>query len=135
MTPEMTPAQIATARACHAGAADGTLSFPEILATLAAAGFEGYLVDYRSGTCRYYLTSGASTDCAAHPLPVALPFDAPTLAAAIRHAQSGAADYSYAGFSARVTQAGCAGYIVSLAGRRVVYFGRTAETHVEHFPA
>jgi hypothetical protein len=30
--------------------------------------------------------------------------------------------------------AGCAGYIVSFLGRRVVYFGRTAETHVEHFP-
>ena len=131
----MTPAQIATARACHAGAADGTLSFPEILATLATAGFEGYLVDYRAGTCRYYLANGTSTDCNAPPLPVALPFHAATLAAAIRHAQSGAADYSYAGFSTKVTQAGCAGYIVSLAGRRVVYFGRTAETHIEHFPA
>lgn len=92
-------------------------------------------MDYRAGTCRYYLANGTSTDCNAPPLPVALPFRAATLAAAIRHAQSGAADYSYAGFSTKVTQAGCAGYIVSLAGRRVVYFGRTAETHIEHFPA
>ncbi len=30
--------------------------------------------------------------------------------------------------------AGCAGYFVSLIGRRAVYFGRTAETHVEPFP-
>lgn len=29
---------------------------------------------------------------------------------------------------------GCAGYIVSFIGRRVLHFGRTAETHVEHFP-
>ena len=30
--------------------------------------------------------------------------------------------------------AGCAGYIVSFLGRRVLYIGRTAETHVELFP-
>ena len=131
----MTPDQIATARACHAGAAAGAMSFPQILATLADVGFEAYLVDYRAGTCRYYLATGASTDCPSAPMAVALPFDAIAIAAAIRHAQSGAADYSYAGFSAAVTQAGCAGYLVSLPGRRVVYFGRTGETHTEHFPA
>ena len=131
----MTPDQTATAQACHKGAANGTLSFPQILTALGAAGFESYLVDYRAGTCRYYLATGDVTDCPASPMAVAPAFDAATVAAAIRHAQAGAADYSYAGFSAQVTQAGCAGYLVSLAGRRVVYFGRTAETHVEHFPA
>jgi hypothetical protein len=30
--------------------------------------------------------------------------------------------------------AGCAGYIVSFSGRRVVYVGRTAEVHTEYFP-
>jgi len=30
--------------------------------------------------------------------------------------------------------AGCAGYLVSFLGRRVLYFGRSAGTHVEHFP-
>ncbi len=49
-------------------------------------------------------------------------------------AQAKAAGYSYAGFCATVAAAGCAGYLVSFPGRRVVYFGRTAETHVEHFP-
>lgn len=130
----MTPEQIATARACHAAAAEGTMTFPEILATLAAAGFEGYHVDYRRGCTRYYLPDGASTDCAASPHAVALPFAADHIAAAIREAQSDAAGYSYAGFCRKVTAAGCAGYIVSLPGRRVVYYGRTAETHVEHFP-
>jgi len=42
--------------------------------------------------------------------------------------------YTYAGFSAKVMAAGCAGYIVSFSGRRAVYLGRTAEIHVEHFP-
>ena len=43
-------------------------------------------------------------------------------------------DDSYAAFGAKAKAAGCAGYIVSFLGRRVVYFGHTAETHVEHFP-
>ena len=30
--------------------------------------------------------------------------------------------------------AGCAGYLVSFPGRRVLYWGRTAHTHVEMFP-
>jgi hypothetical protein len=30
--------------------------------------------------------------------------------------------------------AGCAGYLDSLDGRRVVCFGRSGETHVEHVP-
>jgi len=33
-----------------------------------------------------------------------------------------------------VVAAGCTGYLVSFPGQRAVYFGRTGETHVEHFP-
>jgi uncharacterized protein YbcV (DUF1398 family) len=65
---------------------------------------------------------------------VAPGFDAGEVEAMVRWAQSGDAAYSYAAFCARVKAAGCAGYIVSFPGRRVLYFGRTAETHVEHFP-
>ena len=46
----------------------------------------------------------------------------------------GDSDYSYRGFCEKAKEAGCAGYLVSFLGRRVVYFGRTAETHVEHSP-
>jgi hypothetical protein len=52
----------------------------------------------------------------------------------VRWAQANGPDYSYKAFCERVKAAGCAGYLVSFLGRRVVYFGRTAETHVEHFP-
>jgi hypothetical protein len=48
--------------------------------------------------------------------------------------QANPADYSYVAFCEKAKAAGCAGYLVSFLGRRVVYFGRTAETHVEHFP-
>jgi hypothetical protein len=34
----------------------------------------------------------------------------------------------------RVLEAGCVGYIASMAGRRVVYYGRTGDNHVEWFP-
>lgn len=130
----MTPAQTATAQACHAGAVQGSLSFPQILGQLTEAGFEGYLVDYRTGTTRYYLSDGQSTEVAGQSWTVALPFAAPLVSAAIRAAQANGPDYTYTGFCQTVTGAGCAGYLVSLPGRRVVYFGRTAETHVEHFP-
>ena len=65
--------------------------------------------------------------------PVAADFDAAAIAAIIRRVQQGALRYPE--FCAEVMRAGCAGYLVSLPGRRAVYFGRTGETHVEHFPA
>lgn len=130
----MTPDQIATAETCHSGAHDNRLTFPQILATLQAAGFEGYLVDYRLGETRYYLPDGQSHAVPSPAQDVALPFAADRIRAAIHAAQTGAAGYRYQGFSAAVAAAGCAGYLVSLPGRRVVYFGRSAEIHTEHFP-
>jgi uncharacterized protein YbcV (DUF1398 family) len=53
---------------------------------------------------------------------------------AIREAQALVPAYTYKGFCDKIKRAGCAGYLVSFLGRRVLYFGRTAETHVEHFP-
>ncbi|MGA0604185.1 DUF1398 family protein [Caulobacter sp. KR2-114] len=128
--------QNACARACLEGADSGAMDFPQILATLAAAGFEGYAVDYRRERATYYLPSGEGLDLATHATPtsVAAAFDAAALRSAIREAQTGAAGYSYRGFCAKAKAAGCAGYLVSMPGRRVVYFGRTGETHVEHFP-
>ncbi len=119
-----------------AGAHDGTMSFPRIVGALGAAGFDSYFVDYRAGIATYYAVDGSSHAAGmahAHKaVPVA--FDRAEVQAAIRHAQSGAADYSYDGFNARVTAAGCIGYLVSLSGRRVVYLARTGETHVEAMP-
>jgi uncharacterized protein YbcV (DUF1398 family) len=66
--------------------------------------------------------------------PVAATFDSRTLQAAIREAQTGAPGYTYAGFCMKAIAAGCAGYLVSFLGKRVTYFGRTGETHVELFP-
>lgn len=124
------------AQSCLAAANDGSLDFPSIVRRLIDGGFEGYTVDYRRGASTYYLPDGHSVELP-HPVKddaVAAEFRASVIAAAVREAQTHAPGYTYAGICRTVTAAGCAGYIVSFLGRRVVYFGRTAETHVEHFP-
>jgi uncharacterized protein YbcV (DUF1398 family) len=123
------------ARTCLEGAEDNTMTFPQIVATLIQAGFEGYAVDFRRAVATYYVTDGA---CIELPLridrPVAPAFDAASIQAAVKEAQQLAPGYTYRGFCAKAVTAGCAGYFVSFPGRRVLYIGRTAETHVEYFP-
>lgn len=63
---------------------------------------------------------------------IAAAFDAGGVEAAVRQSRTGT--HTYKAFCEKIVAAGCSGYLVSLLGRRVVYFGRTAEMHVEHFP-
>jgi uncharacterized protein YbcV (DUF1398 family) len=127
----------AIAKSCLNAAHDGSLSFPEIVGKLIAAGFEGYAVDYRRNSQAFYLPDGDSVmvDMQPSARSVASAFDAVEIERLVRWAQANPSDYSYVAFSEKVKAAGCAGYLVSFLGRRVVYFGRTAETHVEHFPS
>ena len=128
--------RISIAETCLHAAHDGSLSFPEIVGKLLAAGFEGYTVDYRCNSQTYYLAYGDSVTMDMQPSVgnVAAAFDATEVERLVRWAQANPADYSYVAFCEKAKAAGCAGYLVSFLGRRVVYFGRTAETHVEHFP-
>lgn len=128
--------QIAVAENCLHAAHDGSLSFPEIAGKLLAAGFEGYTVDFRRNTQTYYLPDGDSVALEKYPSAskVAAEFDTSEVERLVRWAQADPADYSYVAFCEKAQAAGCAGYIVSFLGRRVLYFGRTAETHTEHFP-
>lgn len=124
------------AKQCLDAAHDGTMPFPEIVGALMEAGFEGYLVDYRQNTTTYYhpAQGGVMLENRPSDAAVAPEFDAGVVAAKIKWAQANPPEYSYAAFRKNVNAAGCAGYIVSFPGRRVVYYGRTGETHVEHFP-
>ncbi|MCB8822890.1 DUF1398 domain-containing protein [Microvirga rosea] len=128
--------RISIAQTCLHAAHTGSLSFPEIVGKLITAGFEGYAVDYRRNTQTCYLPDGDSImlDMPPSSGSVASEFDANKVEFLVRWAQANPADYSYVAFCEKVKVAGCAGYLVSFLGRRVVYFGRTAETHVEHFP-
>ncbi len=131
----MDPNAAHTARICLAAAEGNTMTFPQIVGALMAAGFESYAVDLRRARATYYLPGGESVDLDTHAAePVAAAFDAAAIRAAIKEAQDLVPGYSYLGFCRRVRAAGCAGYIVSFAGRRALYYGRTGETHVEHFP-
>jgi uncharacterized protein YbcV (DUF1398 family) len=132
----MTENQQAIARQCLAGAETNAMNFPQIVGTLIEAGFESYAVDFRRATATYYLPDGDSVELAAHAsaTAVAPAFDADGVKAAIHEAQAQVPGYTYRGFCEKVAAAGCAGYNVSFSGRRALYIGRTAETHVEHFP-
>lgn len=132
----MDAARIAIAQTCLDAAHDGSLSFPEIVGKLSAAGFEGYMVDYRRDTQTYYLPDSDSVmlEMPSSAGAITATFDAAGVEKLVRWAQTNGPEYTYKAFCERVKAAGCAGYLVSFLGRRVVYFGRTAETHVEHFP-
>lgn len=126
----------AVAQHCMEAAESGKMSFPHIVGTLTAEGFEGYAIDFRRATATYYLPDGDSIDLKAHSIdvPVTAAFDVAAIKAAILEAQTLAAGYSYKDFCRKVKAAGCAGYFVSFLGKRVVYSGRTGDTHVEYFP-
>ncbi|MEQ8390491.1 MAG: DUF1398 family protein [Thalassospira sp.] len=132
----MENSQKSVAQTCLNGAEDGTMTFPEIVGTLMQAGFESYAVDFRRSLAVYYLADGQSVEFPTHKAgsPVAADFNRDAIMSAIREAQQLIPGYTYKGFCAKVAAAGCAGYIVSFSGRRALYLGRTAETHVEHFP-
>lgn len=124
------------ARATLEGSESGTMTFPQSLQLLIEAGFDGYAVDFRRSTRTYYTRSGETLELSTAPMPtpVAEAFNAAAVKEAIREAQTLVPGYSYKDFCAKVAKAGCAGYVVSLLGRRVLYYGRTCETHTEYFP-
>ena len=122
---------------CHDAAYNKTMAFPEIVGTLMNAGYEGYAVDYRRNTTTYFCADGKSVMLENPPSEgsVAAAFDQSELAAQIKWAQANPPEYSYAAFCKNVKALGCAGYFVSILGKRVLYVGRTADTHVEYFPS
>jgi uncharacterized protein YbcV (DUF1398 family) len=124
----------AVAAECTQASDNNTLTFPQVLDKLGAAGVESYLCDLRRATKTYYLPDGESVEIAAHSAGAAIAgrFDAARVADAVSQSQRN--EHTYAEFCRKIAQAGCAGYIVTLLGRRAVYFGRDGETHIEHFP-
>lgn len=118
------------------GAEADTMSFPQAVALLMQAGVDGYAADFRRATRTYYLPDGETLELTSAwpPEIVAERFDAAAVVAAILEAQALVSGYTYKGFCAKVAAAGCAGYLVSLLGKHVLYYGRTGETHTEYFP-
>jgi uncharacterized protein YbcV (DUF1398 family) len=114
---------------------DGTMSFPEVVGKLRAAGVEYYHVDYVGMRKTFYSADG---NIVVTPInyeglpPVAPELCAETLRAVIvdsqRHGQK------YRDFTRRAMAAGVQGYFAFLRGKRVTYWGRTGDLHTEWFP-
>ena len=115
--------QKAIARSCLAGTEANTITFPEIVGALMEARVESYAVDLRRATATYYLADGESIELPGHR--VAPPSRRRSMPRSFRR-RSGKRD--------KAASAGCAGNILPFPGHRALYFGRTAVTHVEHFP-
>lgn len=110
------------------------ISFPEILSILINEGVEAYHVDFLRNECRYYSQDGESFSLS---IPfkhegVAPCFSQEKLDAINRKVQTG--DATFSDFVREGCASGCAYYIVYLNGRKVRYFGRNGDEHIQHFP-
>src|SRR5262249_46146583 len=114
---------------------DGTISFPEVVNQLLAAGVEYYHVDYVGKRKAFYSENG---DVVVTPIdyedlpPVAADFDAAALRADILDSQRNG--QKYRDFTRRAMKAGTQGYFAFLRGKRVTYLGRQGDQHTEWFP-
>jgi uncharacterized protein YbcV (DUF1398 family) len=113
----------------------GALPFPEIVGNLIAEGVEYYHVDYVQLRFTFYGVEGGVVvaPLTIEKLPgVASDFNGPALRAAIIDSQQNGQEFTR--FSARAMKAGVHGYYAFLRGKRVAYFGRNGDQHVEWFP-
>ena len=119
---------------CTDGSDQERLSFPQVVGKLMAAGVERYRADLLRHEKTYYMPDGRShvVSNAAIAGEAAMDFSAAGVDSAVRDIQAGR--IAYREFCRRVMAAGCVDYIVSISGRRAVYFGRSGESHVEMFP-
>jgi uncharacterized protein YbcV (DUF1398 family) len=113
----------------------GKLIFPEVVRRLVEAGVESYFCDLAAGAETFYLIDGKThAEKMILPLsPIAGEFSSSGLVAAIRGAQTDTIRYPE--FMKRSAAAGVIAYWAFLSGRKVLYFGRKGELHVEQFPA
>ena len=124
-----------TMQECTDASDQERISFPEVVMKLIQAGVERYHADLLRAEKTYYLPSGESHRVEAAPIAAVPPaaFTAEGVAAAVRAIQQ--QQIKYREFCERIARAGCVGYLVSLAGRRAVYYGRTGDSYVEPFPS
>ena len=114
---------------------EGKMTFPQVVGTLIGEGVESYHVDYVRGENTYYLPNGESQrETVPHKFSnPAKEFSADKVKSTIKRVQAG--EINYITFSEEVLAAGCVFYIAYLSGKRVSYFGRNGDFHVEHFPS
>ena len=112
----------------------GELIFSEVVRRLMEVGVESYCCDLANGAETFYqIDDKTHMEKMVLPLmPVAEEFSASDLVAAIRGAQ--ADTIRYPEFMKRSAAAGVIAYWAFLTRRKVLYFGRKGELHIEEFP-
>ena len=122
------------AEECTAGSDDGRLTFPQVVKKLIDAGVEQYHADLRRSEKTYYMPDNKSVVVASAAIAgsPARDFSSAAVETAVRAIQRD--EIGYMEFCERIVAAGCVGYLVSIVGRRAVYFGRTCDNYVEPFP-
>jgi len=110
------------------------VTFGEVVKNLVAAGVERYHADLLRAEKTYYLPNGESEVVKGDPVAIApaRDFSATGVDAAVKAIQAGKIQYRT--FCERIAKAGCVGYMVSIAGQRATYYGRSGDSHVEWFP-
>jgi uncharacterized protein YbcV (DUF1398 family) len=113
----------------------GQLTFPMVISSLSAVGVESYFADLARRTDTFYLPNGEThVEAMDHPSAIITEdFSKSEIVAAIRAAQ--ADQIRYPEFIKRAMAAGTTAYWVFLTGRKVIYFGRKGDLHIEEFPA
>ena len=112
----------------------GRFTFPQVVGALSDIGVESYFADLARAVDTFYLPTGEThTEKMTLP-PTKIPedFSQSGIVAAIRAVQ--ADEIRYPEFLRRAMAAGIIAYWVFIAGRKVIYFGRKGEVHVEEFP-
>jgi uncharacterized protein YbcV (DUF1398 family) len=124
----------ATMKRTTEGSLNGTMSFPDVVKTLAEAGVESYHVDLVQNRKTFYTPSGdVFEEAFAYKGPVAAAeFRSEAVVEAIRASQQ--KQITYVDFLKRILEAGATDYTVYIQGRKAIYFGRKGEFHVENFP-
>ena len=110
--------------------------FSKVIPQLASAGVNSYTADLVKLRNTYYDAGGQGFD-EALPLKdspaIAASFDTATVNTTVKAIQRG--EIGYAEFLRRIMRSGCSHYVVFIAGRKAMYFGRDGDFYTEPFPA
>lgn len=114
---------------------NGKITFPEVVSRMASTGVERYLVDLIGMQKMAYGVNGdyySASLVLEKPLINAV-FSGENVGKAVKSIQQG--QIKYLEFLDQITKAGCSHYEVYISGRKVCYFGRKGEQHMEYFPS
>jgi len=134
-TSTIAPQAIEAVEECSQRSANETITFPEVVQKLAAAGVDFYYADLYQHQRIYYFPNGETHTTQSQNLeshPVADTFSADGVQAAVKAIQRG--EIQYREFLRRIQAAGTASYSVYIAGKRAIYTGRQGDSYTEWFP-